>query len=55
MQKLFYELILVALGQKEHLSKTPSDQEWNAMYEMAVKQAVPGIAFLALDKLSQVG
>ena len=55
MQKLFYDLILVALGQKERLSKTPSDQEWNAMYEMAVKQAVAGIAFLALDKLSQVG
>lgn len=55
MQKLFYELILVALGQKEHLSKTPSGQEWKAMYEIAVKQAVPGIAILALDKLSQVG
>ena len=52
---MFYELILVALGQKECLSKTPSDQDWNAMYDMAVKQAVPGIAFLALDKLSQVG
>ena len=54
MQKLFYELILVALGRKDSLSKTPSDQEWNAMYKMAVKQAVGGIAFLALDKLSQV-
>ena len=55
MQKLFYELILVSLGQKECLSKIPSDQEWNAIYDMAVKQAVPGIAFLSLDKLSQVG
>ncbi len=55
MQKLFYELVHVALGQKDCLSKTPSDQEWVAMFDMAVKQAVPGIAFLALDKLSQVG
>ena len=55
MQKLFYELILVALGQKERLFKNPSDQEWSAMYDMAEKQAVAGIAFLALDKLSQVG
>ena len=52
---MFYELILVALGQRNCLSKNPSDQEWNAMYDMAVKQAVAGIAFLALDKLSQEG
>lgn len=55
MQKLFYELILVALGQKDCLSRIPSDMEWNAMFDMAIRQAVPGIAFLALDKLSLVG
>ena len=55
MQRLFYELIHVALGQKERLSKDPSDQEWGTMFDMAEKQAVSGIAFLALDKLSKVG
>ena len=55
MQKLFYELILVALDRKERLSQNPSGQEWNVMFDMAKKQAVAGIAFLALDRLSQVG
>lgn len=55
MQALFYELIHVALGQKDFLHKTPSDQEWEVMFDMAEKQAVAGIAFLALEKLSQIG
>lgn len=55
MKKLFYELLLVALGKKERLSRNPSAQEWNAMFDMAKKQAVAGVAFLALDRLSQVG
>lgn len=52
---LFYELIQVALGVRSSISNTPSEQEWEAMFEMAEKQAVAGIAFLALDKLSTVG
>lgn len=55
MQGLFYELIHVALGQRDSLSKNPSDQEWAALFEIAEKQAVAGIAFLALEKLSQIG
>lgn len=55
MQSLFYEQIRVALGQRDCLSKNPSDQEWDAMFDIAEKQAVAGIAFLALEKMSQVG
>lgn len=52
---LFFELIQVALGQKECLTKNPSEQEWKAMFDMAKKQAVIGIAFLALNKLAEIG
>ncbi len=52
---LFFELIQVALGQKESLTKNPSEQEWEAMFDMAKKQAVVGIAFHALNKLAEVG
>ena len=52
---LFFELIQVALGEKECLTKNPSEQEWKEMFDMAKKQAVVGIAFLALNKLSEVG
>lgn len=52
---LFFELIQVALGKKDCLTKNPSEQEWKAMLDMAKKQAVVGIAFLALNKLTEIG
>ena len=52
---LFFELLQVALGTREKLSKRPSEYEWKAMFVLAQKQAVAGIAFSALDKLSAQG
>lgn len=48
---LFYELIRVALGTKDSLSHTPSAEEWNSLFVISQKQAVAGVAFLALDAL----
>jgi len=50
---LFYELIQVALGNKDVLSKTPSAAEWSGLYQNCKKQAVAGVAFTALDSLSR--
>lgn len=52
---LFYELIQVALSNKDSLSETPSASEWRELYEISQKQAVAGVAFLALEKLSRNG
>lgn len=52
MTELFFEFIQVALGGKEKLSHTPTDKEWTEIFEYSQKQAVVGIAFLALDRLS---
>lgn len=52
---LFFELIQVAVGAKEGLSHTPTDKEWVDVFETAQKQAVAGIAFLALEKLNNAG
>lgn len=52
---LFYELIQVAVGQRDILSHNPSEEEWIELFEMSQKQAIAGIAFAALDKLSAVG
>lgn len=52
---LFYELIRIALEQKGSLSKEPSYYEWKRMFEQSQKQAVAGIAFLALERLAQAG
>ena len=52
---LFFELIQVALGKRSVLSKTPSEQEWQELFDMAEKQAVAGVAMAALEKLSRQG
>ncbi len=55
MVNLFYELLQIALGRRERLSKEPSEEEWAQLFEFSRKQAVVGVAFEAMDKLSQLG
>lgn len=50
---LFYELIQVAFGNRVVLSRTPSETEWHDLYKMCQKQSVVGIAFEALEHLSE--
>lgn len=52
---LLYELIQVVLGNKERLSRTPSEIEWQELYTESQKQAVAGVAYLALEKLNRNG
>lgn len=49
---LFFELIQVALGKRRVLSRTPSEQEWQELFDMSEKQAIAGVAMAALEKLS---
>lgn len=51
MEYLFLEFILVAIDQKEKLSRKPTEAEWRYLYDMSIKQTVVGITFCALDKL----
>ena len=52
---VFFELIQVALGLREGLSRRPSDEEWAEIYELSQKQAIAGYLFAAIDKLSKLG
>lgn len=52
---LFYEIVQVALGQKDKLSRLPSDKDWANLFLLSQKQAVIGITFKALEKLNQLG
>ena len=54
-EQLFIELIQVSLGNRKLLSRSPSDEEWKVIFDIAQKQAVVGVAFDALDGLSQKG
>lgn len=48
---MFFELIQVALGTRDKLSRVPSANEWNQIYAEAQRQAVSGIIVDGLDKL----
>ena len=53
MYTLFIELIQVALGQKEKLSRSPSNKEWAELFAISKKQSIAGVTFLALEQLNE--
>ena len=48
---LLFELLQVALGRRERLSRVPSVREWEEVYENAWKQGVVGLLLSALERL----
>lgn len=53
-ERLFLELIKVALGNQSCLSVTPSDADWNAIYQVAEEQNLVAVAFGGIERLSRV-
>lgn len=51
IHNLFYQLIRVAIGTQEGLSRLPSEHEWGKLYIMAEKQSLIGVCFAALRLL----
>ncbi len=50
---LFFELLQVALGTRDGLSRVPNTREWEKMYEEAERQAVVGVMLGGLERLPQ--
>lgn len=48
---IFFELIRVAIGTQESLSRLPSAREWGELYKMAQKQSLLGVCFAGLQRL----
>ena len=48
---MIFELIQVAFGYRQQLSRQLSSEEWRGLYEQAGKQAVVGIVFDGVQKL----
>lgn len=51
IEKTFFELIRVSLGNAICLSHSPSADEWGKLYAMAKKQSLVGICFAGVQKL----
>lgn len=51
INQLFFELIRVAIGTQESLSRLPSAREWGELYKMAQKQSLVGVCFAGLQRL----
>lgn len=49
--QLLFELMQVALGNREYLSRIPSDYEWKALFDESERQSVAGVAFEGVKKL----
>ncbi len=50
---IFFELIQVSIGQQEGLTKVPNEQEWRELYTFAERQALLGVAFEGIKRLSE--
>ncbi len=48
----FFELIQLALGERNFLSHKPTEEEWLDAYRMAEKQALTGILFYAVERIN---
>ena len=51
VDKLFFELLQIALGNRERLSVVPSAEEWTEIYAESERQAVTGLLIHGIDRL----
>lgn len=51
IDRLFFELIRVAIGTRTGLSRLPEEAEWESLFDMALKQSLVGICFVGLSRL----
>ena len=51
MEKVFFELLQVAIGKQGCLSHTPTESEWMQLYKLAEKHALLGISFAGVQRL----
>ena len=55
MQELFFELLRVAIGQLDCLSRGPSNQEWNDIYQIAQRHGLLGVCYKGVEHLFEFG
>lgn len=51
INKIFYQLIRVAIGTQDDLSYIPKAKEWQRLYDIAKKQSLVGVCFAGVQRL----
>jgi hypothetical protein len=51
LEGLFFELLQVAIGNRQALTSRPTDEEWEFLYDECDKHALLGIAFAGVERL----
>jgi hypothetical protein len=55
MQKLFFELIRVALGQQDCVDRAPLTEEWSELYQLSKYHGIAGTCHQGVEKLFEFG
>lgn len=55
MMHLFFELIQIALANRNSFNRLPSDIEWKNLYEVACKQSLAGVLLDGVNRLIESG
>ncbi|MBR3859891.1 MAG: nucleotidyltransferase family protein [Bacteroidaceae bacterium] len=50
---LFFELLQIAIGYRDKFSHAPTIEEWRELFALAQKQAMVGVAFCGVERLSE--
>ena len=51
-EQLFIELLQVAVGRRACLSRAPSEEEWEELFALAVKHAMLGVCYYAIQRIN---
>lgn len=51
----FFELLQVAIGNRQALSAVPSEKEWNILFELCKRHSLLGVAFVGIQKQKRQG
>ena len=54
MEKLFFEFLQIAIGNRKSLSVSVTDADWHRLFEFSKRQALIGVRFSAVEKLHAV-
>lgn len=51
MNKLFFQILRIAIGMQKTLSVSPNEADWEECYDESKKQALVGVCFIGVQKL----